>query len=137
MLAMILALTFGLLDPSVLAIPVVHAAEKSWTPELVKELARDTAQKYKLNTQKFLHTLNCENQFKAKGQSEHFYKGKREMSFGAAQINLPSHPTISREQAEDPDFAIHFMAEEWAKSNAGLWSCWNNYNRDGWPKEKL
>mgnify|MGYP001607569073 CR=1 FL=1 len=139
MLATILSLMMAATySPSILTIPIAHAEEKLWTQEMVKELARDTANEYKLNTQKFLHTLNCENLFRAKGQSERRNKkGEREMSFGAAQIHIPSHPTITREQAESPEFAVKWMAEKWSEGNAYLWSCWLQYTAEGWPEERL
>ena len=124
MMAALLAMMMSGFDPSILTIPIVHAEEKVWTQDMVKELARNTAKEHGLNVQKFLKTLNCENQFRAKGQSEHVYKGEREDSWGSAQINLYWNPTISREQAEDPEFAIKFMAEQWSKGNAKLWTCW-------------
>ena len=135
LIAILLATPSPVLSP---LIPIAHAEEKVWTEEMVKELARDTAKEYGLHTQKFLHTLNCENLFRAKGQSEHINeKGEREMSFGAAQIHIPSHSTISQEQAEDPEFAIKWMAEKWSKGDAYLWSCWLRYTAEGWPEYRL
>ena len=123
--------------PSILTIPVARAEEKVWTQDMVKELARNTAKDHGLNVQKFLKTLNCENQFRAKGQSEHVYKGEREDSWGSAQINLYWNPTISKAQAEDPEFAIKWTAEKWATGNAILCSCWKLYDLIGWPEEIL
>ncbi len=97
---------------------------KEWTQEEVKEYAIEIATEYGLNKKKFLATLSCENGFNAKGQSEHYYKGKREQSFGAAQINLPSHKGITQEMAEDPTFALPWMAQKWINGDAYLWSCW-------------
>lgn len=122
----------------VLTVPIAHAEEKVWTQEMVKELARDTAKRYGLNTQKFLHTLNCENLFRAKGQSERVdSKGEREDSWGSAQINLYWNPNVTKEEAEDPSFAILWMAEEWNSGQAWKWSCWKDYNEIGWPEERL
>ena len=138
MLGMVVALMIAATySPAVLTIPIAHAEEKLWTQEMVKELARDTAKEYGLHTQKFLHTLNCENLFRAKGQSEYVYNGEREDSWGSAQINLYWNPTISKAQAEDPEFAIKWTAEKWATGNASLWSCWKLYNLIGWPEEIL
>lgn len=41
-----------------------------------------------------------------------------EFSVGLVQINLLAHKNITREQAEDPDFAINFAAENIAKGKA-------------------
>ena len=135
LIAILLATPSPVLSP---LIPIAHAEEKVWTEEMVKELARDTAKEYGLHIQKFLHTLNCENLFRAKGQNEHVNsKGEREDSWGAAQINLYWNPTISQEEAESPSFAILWAAKEWKNGNAWKWSCWNDFNVLGWPKDKL
>ncbi len=125
-LALIMSLTVGLTDLSVLTVPIVHAEEKVWTQEMVKEFAKEQAEKYGLHKKRFLSVLECENNFEAKGQSGHYYKGKREESYGSAQINLPSHPEVTKEMAENPEFALKFMAEKWIKGKANLWSCYNN-----------
>lgn len=103
---------------------LVAPPDKIWTQKMVKELAIEQAEKYGLHKKRFLATLECENHFNAKGQSEHYYKGKREESYGAVQINLPSHPSITKEMAEDPEFAISFMAQKWSVGEASLWSCY-------------
>ena len=45
-------------------------------------------------------------------------------SFGLVQIHLPSNPTITREQALDPDFAISFLAKQLASKKGKLWTCY-------------
>lgn len=55
-------------------------------------------------------------------QSSYFSNGIREESYGLAQIFLPAHPDISREQAQDPKFAISWMASELSKGHAAQWS---------------
>lgn len=42
----------------------------------------------------------------------------REFSVGLSQINLLAHTNITREQAEDPEFAISFLAEHIASGKA-------------------
>lgn len=49
--------------------------------------------------------------------------GDKNSSFGISQIHLPSHPEISKEQAINPDFAVEFMAKEFAKGNQKIWTC--------------
>lgn len=43
-----------------------------------------------------------------------------EFSVGLAQINLLAH-NITREQAEDPDFAINFMAKNLSEGHWRMW----------------
>jgi len=57
-------------------------------------------------------TLYCESGYN-NIQSYIVKNGIREESFGIAQINLPSHPDVSREQALDPDFSIKWTADNW------------------------
>lgn len=59
-------------------------------------------------------TLYCESGYQ-NIQSNIVKNGIREPSYGIAQIHQPSHPTITREQALDPEFAIKFMSDNWGK----------------------
>lgn len=62
--------------------------------------------------------LNCESTLNPNAVGDN---GK---SFGIAQIHLPSHPEITKEQALDPAFAIEYLAKEISEGNGGQWSCW-------------
>ncbi len=120
----------------ILTVPVAQASELTWTQESVKEYAILVAEDYGLHVGRFLATLKCENGFNPKGQSTHPNRQiwpawyvpvgdpLREQSFGPAQINLPSHPGITQEMAEDPLFAIPWMADKFSKGHAWLWTCW-------------
>ena len=70
-------------------------------------------------------TVQCETAgtFDPTIQSRITGKNGREQSFGLAQIHLPSHPDITREQATDPDFALDWMTSEWSKGRSWQWSC--------------
>lgn len=76
------------------------------------------------NADKIIKTINCENrEWDVKLQSRIINsKGEREDSWGLSQIHLPSHPTITKEQAQDPDFAINFMAQHLGRDVT--WSCY-------------
>lgn len=50
--------------------------------------------------------------------------GIREDSWGLAQIHLPSHPSISREEALDPYFSIRFIVDRWHDT------VWYGYDRE-------
>ncbi len=67
---------------------------------------------------------NDDGTYNPQGQSGFSYKGHRENSWGIAQINLDAHQDVSKAQAEDPEFAVRFMAEQFAAGNAHLWTCW-------------
>lgn len=73
-----------------------------------------------------IETINCENRdWDVKLQSRIIQKnGLREDSWGLVQIYLPSHPTITKEQAQDPDFALDFMARHLGRDVK--WSCYKD-----------
>lgn len=65
-------------------------------------------------------TVECESGFRAVGRSS--FPGEK--SYGIAQINLPAHSDVTRAQAEDPDFAIDFMAAHFAAHDQRIWTCY-------------
>ena len=98
-------------------------------------MARVLARQYSLDVSQFVKVIDCESKFKPTVQSNHYYKddyyikelrGKRELSFGIAQIHEPSHPTITREQAYNPLYSLEWMAKQWASGNEEMWSCYND-----------
>jgi len=128
MLGFLFSLILASTTPSILTVPIIHAEEltKEWTQDEVKAYALEVATEYGLHKYRFLKTLECENGFNAKGQSNHYHNGVRERSFGSAQINLYWNPTITQEQAENPYFALPWMADEWILGNAWKWSCYTS-----------
>lgn len=81
-----------------------------------------------------LSVIACESGFDTTLQSHHNYTptnvpkgykvGDREQSYGLVQIHLPAHPTITKEQAQNPEFAVDFMAKNF-KRNPGMWTCYS------------
>lgn len=63
-------------------------------------------------------------------QSQIIKNGKQEDSWGLAQIHLPDHPDISKEQATDPDFALDYLASKLSEHKGFLWSCYNQIYGD-------
>lgn len=100
--------------------------------ELGIHLAKTYSNQYGVSFEEMHETIYCESKYQ-NVQSNVFYstdypvwgvkEGDQELSFGACQIHLPSHPNITKEQAEDPKFCIEFMAKEFAKGNAWKWAC--------------
>lgn len=43
-------------------------------------------------------------------------------AFGLAQINLIYHPNITKEQAQDPHFALNFLAKNIKEGNGNKWT---------------
>lgn len=102
-------------------------------PSLVSTPEEDTiaavtaaAAAYRVSAHEMIETIRCEtgNTFDPGLQSYVVRNGEREDSWGLAQIHLPSHPEITRDDATDPTFAINFMASEFSKGNQWKWACW-------------
>lgn len=87
-------------------------------PTNLHEYAVSIAHEYSLNTEAFTRVIGCESHWKADAI------GDGGTSYGIAQIHLPAHPDVSREQALDPKWAIRWMAQQWANNRAYWWSCW-------------
>lgn len=64
-------------------------------------------------------------------QSKYMYKGAREESYGLAQIHLPAHPDITKEQACNPVFAVAFMAREFSLNRQWEWTGWKLLKSQG------
>lgn len=139
----ILSLILGaLLYPPTTAKSVVEVIDKTIpnslpsTKAALQEIATQAAIKHGLHVGRFLATQECEIKkwtdrtgevWDYKAQSDHINrKGIREDSWGAWQIHLPSHPSVTKEQAQDPYFATEFAARHWVEGRATLWSCYNN-----------
>jgi hypothetical protein len=93
-----------------------------WTPsEYAKVLRRYDISEKDIET--ILRVLECESNFQ-NIQSECLDEnGNRELSFGIAQIHLPSHPDVTMEQALDEEFSINWTAKKWIKGFR-TWSCY-------------
>lgn len=111
---------------------------ESTSTEAIKEKIKYYAEKYAVNPVVMDRTVKCESQYSTSIQSKALYtkdhpewgvkKGDQELSFGLSQIHLPAHPTIKKEQAIDPDFALDFLASNLAKGKGNLWSCYKLLN---------
>ena len=76
--------------------------------------------KYGVNRKVLYDTLDCE--------SEHFkdvaIRGDNGLARGLAQIRSDYHPDITDAQADDPVFAIDYIAHQFSIGHANQWSCW-------------
>lgn len=89
------------------------------------------AREYNVSAQAMKGIIACESGWNPSIQSNHRYSatnapvgfrpGDREQSFGLVQVHLPAHPHISKQQAKDPQFAIHFLAENLRAGRARMW----------------
>lgn len=65
-----------------------------------------------------LATIKCESDF------DHKAVGDKGDSLGLVQINLPSWPQISRQEAFDPTFAMDFIIEQFRLGHQKFWTCY-------------
>ena len=86
------------------------------------------AEIYDVSFEEMDAVINCESGWDTKIQSQHKYKGTdiQEKSFGLVQIHLPAHKTVTKKQAQDPDFAMEFMAKAFSQGNQDWWTCFND-----------
>lgn len=110
----------------------------SMTEDQIKELIEKYAVPLHVKQSSMLATIQCEapraddGAYDPMGRSAIIdEKGELENSWGIAQINLDYHPEITREQAQNPDFSVSFMATKFAKGNADRWSCWRKLKKSG------
>lgn len=73
-----------------------------------------------------LETIRCESGFVSQ-QSKYIRKdGTREPSFGIAQIHLPDHPSVTKDEAMDENFSVRWMAKKFKDGKMGWWTCWRD-----------
>lgn len=100
---------------------VLIEVQVDWTKERIRKQVQEQAEKYAVPFDEMWETILCESGASTTIQSHYIRKdGTREQSYGLAQIHLPDHPTVTKEQAIDPVFAIDFMAKNWHKVR---WYC--------------
>lgn len=106
--------------------------DKEYAYELVEKYAR----KYGVSADVMKRVMDCEtggDYSDPSIQSQHrytfsdpkrgIYKGAQERSYGFSQIHIPDWD-ITKEQASNPEFAVEFMAQKFAKGKHELWSCY-------------
>lgn len=86
---------------------------------------------FSVNPNTLVKVINCENidwdpnlQSRITDSNNH-----REDSWGISQINLPANPEVTKEQAQNPDFSISFMAEKLSQNKGNMWTCYRKLNK--------
>lgn len=105
-------------------VPIVWDIQYDWTEERIKQEVHEVALKYNVSESVMNKVIKCESMGSTTIQSYYSTNGKRESSYGLAQINLIHHPNVTKAQAFDPAFAIDFLGKNIAKGHANWWSCW-------------
>lgn len=86
------------------------------TSRAISEIIDEKALQYNVSATRLTFFIKCESNFNPKALNPN-----GEFSIGLSQINLEAHTNITREQAEDPTFAINFMAENFSKGKYNMW----------------
>lgn len=124
--------------------PIIYVAEASeleprvvligtmidWTPDRIDKEIVNQAEKYGVSAEVMREVVNCESNGSTTIQSRHKRPdGTQEQSFGLVQIYLPAHPHVTKEQAQDPEFALKFLAKGLSQGQGGMWTCYKQlYN---------
>ena len=96
-----------------LAEPLVEAQKPT-----INTLIDQYATLYDVSAITMHKVIKCESGYNPKAIGD---GGK---SYGLVQIHLPSHPTITKEQAFDSEYAINFLAKNLDAGKGKLWTCY-------------
>lgn len=112
-----------------------------WTKDALETLATEDAESAGLNANHFRAVITRESGWDISIQSQYpdsTGPNGKEDSWGISQINLPANPEVSLEMAQNPSFALSFMAEAWKGGQASKWSAWGQlkaeYGDGVWPE---
>lgn len=77
------------------------------------------ADKYHVDSKVMHKIIKCESNYNPKAKNV----SSIENSHGLVQININAHKTVTIEQAQDPNFALEFLAENLADGKGRMWTC--------------
>jgi len=131
------AIPLLILTPST---PVIYQEEVPPVPKTLEEKIDDYAGKYGVSAYQMSRIIQCESGGKPIQSAIVTKNGGREDSWGIVQIHLPSHPTITKEQALDTDFALDFLASNLSQGRISMWhgyrpktdTCAGQYTKEMW-----
>lgn len=109
-----------------MSLDAMQAQAATMTAADYKEYAVFAAEKNGIDAEQFTATLQCESSWRPTKQSEFYKNGKREESYGIAQINLPMHLDVTYDQATDGAWSIDWAAKQFRAGNQKWWTCWKN-----------
>lgn len=78
------------------------------------------ASEFGVSETQMAQTIQCESQGFSGAIGDHG------MSYGIAQIHLPAHPDISKEEALNKEWSIRWMAQQFSLNKQQMWSCWRS-----------
>jgi len=101
-----------------------HEQPRDYTTLELINLTYVYADKYSVSPETMIRIIECESSWNHTVQSYHYKDGIREESYGLVQIFLPAHPHITKEQAQDPEFALDFLSKNISLGNSWWWTCY-------------
>lgn len=107
----------------------IAGGEINYTPYTpVETIVAQAAKRHNVSLEVMKTVISCESGFDTKIQSKYINPktGEREKSFGLVQINLPSHPYVTYEEAIDPYFSAEFLARNLAAGKGSMWTCYRD-----------
>jgi len=118
--------------PKVTIMADLDSSTRKWSYDEIQGLISHYGALYGVSTNLMDKIISCETAgtYNPKIQSGHYKNGIREDSWGLAQIHLPAHPTITKEMAKDPNFAIDFLAKNLANNKQEMWTCYGIVKND-------
>lgn len=106
--------------PHTQVIEVAHAAEiPSWDRVHPENLINFYADKWEVDRQKLFDVIECESSFVEDNNT-----GDGGRARGLAQIRRDYFPEVSDKEADDPDYALNFIAKAWHDGHTNWWSCY-------------
>src|SRR3990167_344963 len=87
----------------------------------INDLITEYASRYGVSEKVVHKVINCESRYNPNAVGD---GGK---SYGLVQIHLPSHPSISKANALDSEYAINFLAKKLSQGQGRLWTCYRIY----------
>jgi hypothetical protein len=113
--------------PKVTITEHLDGSTRKWSYDEIQGLISHYSALYGVSRDLMDKIIECETAgtYDPKIQSGHYKNGIREDSWGLVQIHLPAHPTITKEMAKNPNFAIDFLAKNLADSKQEMWTCYS------------
>ncbi len=102
--------------------PIAYASVLPANPtkDELKVYAAQVAQIYGINPTQFVRVIECESGF------ERYALGDNLQSFGLVQMYRPwaKNPAVAIADANNPAFALNWMAQMWVNKQQGQWTCY-------------
>lgn len=97
--------------------PVLIEVSYNWTKERIDQEIDTVAEKYKVSSSTIRKVVYCESRYQIDARGDEGY------SRGLVQIHKRYHPHVTDEMADDPKFALDFLAKALKENKGHMWTC--------------